>query len=76
MTAGRYYVWPLTRDGEPMAAEGPWGPYPDLIGAKTFARIGATEGAHDRAVTAGRDPSVPSFRIVRIYRRGTGDREA
>lgn len=69
-----YYVWPLTRDNKPLVGEGPWGPYPELDGAKTFARIGATEGKHDRAVTVGRDPVSPSFQIVRVYKAGSGAR--
>jgi len=69
-----YYVWPLTRDHKPMVGEGPWGPYPELTGAKTFARIGAALGKHDRAVTVGREPSSPSFKIVRVYAAKTGER--
>jgi len=72
--AAGYYVWPLGHDSKPLVGEGPWGPYAKLHGAKTFARIGATEGQHDRAVTIGRDPSAPSFRIVRVYSAGTGKR--
>jgi hypothetical protein len=67
-----YYVWVLDASGNPMA-EGPYGPH-DLEGAKTFARISATEGDHDRAVSRGLDPESPSFEIVRRYRRGTGER--
>lgn len=69
-----YYVWPLTRENKPLVGEGPWGPYWELRGAKTFARIGATEGKHDRAVTVGCEPSSPSFKIVRVYSAGTGER--
>ena len=72
-SGGRYWVWPLVGD-RPMAKEGPWGPYSSLERAKTFARIGATEGIHDRAVTTGRDPNAASFEIVRRYRRGDGER--
>jgi len=67
-----YYVWVLARGSdEPM--EGPFGPY-DLEGGKTFARIGATEGAHDRAVSLGMDPQAAGFRIVRRYEAGSGER--
>jgi hypothetical protein len=70
-----YYVWPLARgSNEPLAAEGPWGPYDTLESAKTFARIGATEGAYDRAVSLGLDPNAPGFCIVRRYEAGSGDR--
>lgn len=72
---GGYYVWPLAvGSDQPLTTEGPWGPYPHLDGAKTFARIGATEGAHDRAVSFGRDPAGAGFSIVRRYQAGTGER--
>jgi hypothetical protein len=67
-----YYVWVLGRDNV-TAIEGPYGPH-DLQGAKTFARIAATEGVHDRAVSRGLDPAAQSFEIVRQYRAGTGER--
>lgn len=71
---GKYWVW-LVQKGtnQPLRSEGPYGPH-DLEGGKTFARIGATEGQHDRAVSLGRDPGCPSFQIVRRYRAGTGER--
>lgn len=68
-----YYVWVLGGDGLPLQSEGPHGPH-DLQSAKTFARIGATEGRHDRAVSRGRDPQAPSFELVRLYRAGSGQR--
>jgi hypothetical protein len=68
-----YYVWPLRTDGTPLESEGPYGPH-DLEGAKTYARIAATEGKHDRAVSRGIDPTTPSFEIVRRYKAGTGNR--
>jgi hypothetical protein len=43
-----------------------YGPYPTLQRAKTFARIGATKGAHDRVVLKG-------GKVVRHYRAGTGE---
>jgi hypothetical protein len=72
--AGSYWVW-LVRKGtsEPLTSEGPYGPH-DLQGARTFARIGATEGEHDRAVSQGKDPGAAGFSIVRIYRAGSGER--
>ena len=72
--ASGYYVWALARGSNAPLAEGPWGPYATLESAKTFARIGATEGAHDRAVSVGLDPKVPRFQIVRRYQAGTGER--
>lgn len=72
--ASGYYVWVLARGSNAPLAEGPWGPYDTLESAKTFARIGATEGAHDRAVSTGLDPKAPSFQIVRRYEAGTGER--
>lgn len=72
--ASGYYVWALARGSNAPLAEGPWGPYATLESAKTFARIGATEGAHDRAVSTGLDPKAPSFQIVRRYEAGTGER--
>ena len=70
---GGYYVWVLSSHGEPMTSEGPHGPH-DLQGAKTYARIAATKGAHDRAVSRGVSPQAPSFEIVRRYRAGSGER--
>lgn len=67
-----YYVWVLNHDDTPKD-EGPYGPK-DLESAKTFARIAATNGAHDRAVSRGIDPQSPSFEIVRRYEHGTGER--
>lgn len=70
-----YYVWALARGSStPLAGEGPWGPYDTLESAKTYARIGATEGAHDRAVSIGGSPTASSFSIVRAYQAGTGVR--
>lgn len=43
-----------------------YGPYPTLQRAKTFARIGATKGKHDRVVLKG-------GKVVRHYRAGTGE---
>jgi len=72
--AGDYWVWTVSRRGDrPVLSEGPYGPH-DLLGGKTYARIAATEGRHDRAVSRGRDPTSQSFRIVRLYQAGTGRR--
>jgi len=63
-----YYVWILDpRTKEPISGEGPYGPYDDLTAAKTFARIGAQQGKHPRAVSRGADPSSSSFEVVRVY---------
>lgn len=67
--ASSYYVWPLNSHNEPLAGEGPFGPY-SLDTAKTTARIRATKGKHDYAVTRGSDPQRLSF--TRLYRAGTG----
>lgn len=67
--ASGHYVWPLSASGAPVSGEGPYGPYP-LANAKTTARIRATEGSHDYAVTRGADPAKLS--IVSLYQRGTG----
>lgn len=72
--ASGYYVWALASGSNEPLAEGPWGPYETLESAKTFARIGATEGAHDRAVSLGFDPESAGFRIVRRYKSRTGER--
>lgn len=70
--AEQYWVWALGRDNEPLTTEGPWGPY-DAQTARTYGRISATEGTHDRAVSHGKDPQASSFEIVRIYRAGSGE---
>jgi hypothetical protein len=72
--AGPYWVWSLRKGtSTPLLSEGPYGPH-DLDGAKTYARIAATQGGHDRAVSLGRDPKVASFKVVRVYAAGTGAR--
>lgn len=60
--AAQFYVWVVGKPGEVH------GPYRTLKSAKTFARIGATKGAHDRAVTRGKSPK----NVVRYYQAGTG----
>lgn len=70
--AGSYYVWALrSLASTPLTSEGPWGPM-TLEKASQFARIGATEGAHDRAVSFGKDPEAKSFRIERRYAARSG----
>ncbi len=59
-----YYVYELSRGR--LAHE--LGPYA-LDSARTYARISATEGSHDRVVTRGRDGP-----IVRRYAAGSGER--
>ena len=66
-----YYVWVLSRDGGPLSSEGPFGPYL-LRQAEQMARIGAERGAHDRAVSLGKDPEARGFRIERRYAAGSG----
>ena len=66
-----YYVWVIDPNFEPV--EGPFGPY-SYISAKHFARIGATQGEHPRAVSLGLDPESKKFRVQRIYEAGTGER--
>lgn len=65
----RYYVWFVDGSGRPLRGEGPYGPM-TLTRARTFARIGATEGDHDRLVTRGKRTGD----IVRHYEAGTGER--
>lgn len=72
--AGPYWVWTLSVGSDrPLVGEGPHGPH-DLAGAKTYARIAATKGKHDRAVSRGRDPQAKTFQVVRRYRAGDGER--
>jgi hypothetical protein len=70
--AENYWVWALSRDNKPLTTEGPWGPY-DYQTARTYARISATEGTHNRAVSRGQDPLASTFEIMRMYRAGTGE---
>lgn len=69
-----YYVWVVDSSSRPLAKEGPKGPYHTLEGAKPYARISATEGAHDRIISRGRDPRPDDFEIVRRYKARTGER--
>lgn len=72
--AGPYWVWTIAVGTDrPLVGEGPHGPH-DLAGAKTYARIAATKGKHDRAVSLGRDPQARTFQVVRRYRAGDGER--
>lgn len=68
-----YYVWVIDYRNVPIDEEGPYGPM-SLDRASSFARIGAQNGEHDRAVSVGRNPEAESFEIVRRYRRDTGER--
>ena len=65
--AGRYYVFETER-GRPVrqANVKPL----TLDKAKTFARIGAARGKHDRVVTT--NPKLTSFKVVARYKKGTG----
>lgn len=70
--AEQYWVWALGRDKKPLTSEGPWGPY-DYQGARSYARISATNGTHDRAVSHGKDPASASFEVMRVYAAGSGE---
>ncbi len=70
----RYYVWVLAPYSDtPLSSEGPYGPHPLRI-AEQMARIGATEGAHDRAVSLGGDPEAHGFCVERRYQARSGKR--
>lgn len=69
---GGYYVWVLDAQGNPLL-EGPYGPH-ELESARSLARIGATKGKHDRAVSLGLRPTEKSFQIVGQYKAGSGER--
>jgi hypothetical protein len=74
--SGAYYVWVLRQGSDtPLASEGPYGPM-SLSSAESNARIGASKGIHDRAVSRGKDPSSGAFRILRRYAARTGQRMA
>ncbi len=68
-----YYVWVIDPVRNWPLDEGPYGPH-DLVTAKQLARIGATKGQHDRAVSTSPDPQSRSFEIVRRYEAQTGRR--
>lgn len=69
-----HYVWALrVGSSTPLSTEGPYGPMSPQE-ASQYARISATEGIHDRAVSVGKDPEASGFRIVRRYAAGTGER--
>jgi hypothetical protein len=71
--AAVHYVWLLDYRGVPLDTEGPYGPM-SLTRAEQFARIGATNGDHDRVVSLGGNVMESGFQILRRYRRGTGER--
>lgn len=74
--SGIYYVWVLRQGSdEPLSSEGPYGPM-SLQSAEANARIGASKGIHDRAVSRGKDPSSGAFRIMSRYAARTGSRIA
>jgi len=64
-----YHVWESTANGKPIRMVSKKGL--GLQAAKDLARIGATQGKHDRLVTTN-PKSVLRFRILRHYERGTG----
>lgn len=60
----RYFVYEVGPRGRLFAGQGPY----KLGSARTYGRIAATEGKHDRVVTRGvRGP------VVRHYEAGTGE---
>jgi len=65
-----YYVWEMKvrspREPARLVSRKPL----DLKRAKQLARIGATEGKHDRAVTT--SPKAGHFLILSQYEAGTG----
>lgn len=61
-----YFVWERGAGGRLTQIGGPL----SLKSAKTFARIGATEGKHDRIVTRGQRGRL----VIRKYEAGTGER--
>ena len=65
-----YYVWELTDQLKPRFDE-PIAKSDTLNGAKTYARISATHGKSHKAVSKG---ATVHSEIVRIYRKGTGER--
>lgn len=69
--AARYHVWEMgIRDRKSPVRQ--VNRHPLLLGpAKQLARIGATEGKHDRAVTT--NPRGRDFRIIAQYEARTGD---
>ena len=68
---GDYYVFEMSMRNrrEPLRQVNKAGPL-TLEKAKQLARIGATKGKHDRAVTT--SPTSTKFRIVAQYAAGTG----
>jgi hypothetical protein len=68
-----HYVWVLPPRSDTPLSEGPYGPM-SLARASQMARIAATEGVHDRAVSVGSDPESSSFAIARRYAARTGAR--
>ncbi len=72
--SSHYYVWVLAPHSDtPLSSEGPYGPHPLRI-AEQMARIGATEGIHDRVVSLGIDPEAQGFCIERRYAARSGAR--
>jgi hypothetical protein len=67
-----YWVWAVDKKNQPLSGEGPWGPY-SFKSARDYARISATKGKHDRAVSIGHDPASRSFEIMRVYKAGSGE---
>jgi hypothetical protein len=72
----RYYVWVLDDHmspiEDPRSGNYVYGPY-TLYSAKTHARIAASKGDRHRGVSLGKDPEAKTFRVLRIYRAGSGE---
>ena len=64
-----YYVWTHKPGNWNVVAEGPWGPYTNLANTRIHARIKASRGKHDVAITTG----PPKYTLVRLYAAGTGE---
>lgn len=74
--SGIYYVWVLAKGSDtPLSSEGPYGPM-SRSSAEANARIGASKGIHDRAVSRGKDPTSGAFRILGRYAARTGSKIA
>lgn len=66
----RYVVWSVTGD-EPL---GDGKPFADLKAAQKAAETRAVTLRSDQAISRGRNPTHPGFKIVGRYRSGSGAR--
>ena len=66
-TAAKYYVFETGKKKRPeLVSRGPL----TLQSAKSFARVGATYGKHDRVITT--DPKKKDFSVIAKYKAGSG----